>query len=88
MNGVGKGSIVGVASKGAVRRAAQNGVTIMVGGNDVVGKGVGTVGVASRGVSSTVPNSKSKRKHIVTTMESGIDIMESKMRKMKLAWKR
>ena len=59
----------------------------MVGGR-WAGRRAGTVGVAGRDASSAVPNSKSKRKRIVTNIEKGIEIMESKMKKTKLPWRR
>ncbi|KAE8055778.1 hypothetical protein FH972_012600 [Carpinus fangiana] len=80
--------------------AAQSGAVAVVGGNDVesgvvamvggrgAARGAGTVGVPGRGASSAVQNSKSKGKRIVTNVDKGIEIMESKMKKTKLPWRR
>jgi hypothetical protein len=63
----------------AGRRAGRGAGTI-----GVAGSGAGTVGIAGRCASLTLPNSKSKGKCIVTNVEKGIVIMESRMKKTKL----
>jgi hypothetical protein len=61
----------------------ESGVAAMVGDT-----GAGIVGVLGRGASSAVPNSKSKGKRIVMNVQKGVEIMESKMKKTKLPWRR